>query len=312
MITLHFPMIGLLAALLAAPAAWAGDADQTVLLQSGDITVTTQDLQRDLSLLSDNRRQWALTSPEPLKELLREIYLGKRMLAEAERLGLEQTPPVQARLAAERRRILAEALGEHLQQQVAATDFTALAREHYAAHPDQFQIPEQFKVAHILKRASCDCERAAKRRQIEQVLARLQAGEDFAALAKTESDDTGSAAQGGDLGQWLKRDELVAPFADAMVKLEPGQLSGVVETQFGFHLIKLLERQPGRAQPFEEVQASLEQRLRDQYGKEQLKQRAASYQPGAEAKFNDPALDAFLRQANPVPSAPRATPPESK
>lgn len=295
MITLRFPMIGLLAALLATPAASAGGADEAVLLQAGDITVTAQDLQRDLLVLSDNRRQWALTSPEPLKELLREIYIGKRMLAEAERLGLEQTPLVQARLAAERRRILAEVLGEHLQKQAAAADFAALAREHYAAHPDQFQIPEQFKVAHILKRASCDCERAEKQRQIEQVLTRLQAGEEFAALAKTESDDISSASRGGDLGQWLKRDQLVTPFADAMVKLEPGQLSGVVETQFGFHVIKLLERQPARTQPFEEAQASLEQRLRGEYGKEQLKQRAESYQPGPEAKFNDPAVEAFLR-----------------
>ncbi|MDG4596942.1 MAG: peptidylprolyl isomerase [Candidatus Contendobacter sp.] len=296
MITPHFPMIGLLAALLATPAALASGADEAVLLQVGDITVTAQDLQRDLSLLSDNRRNRALSGPEPLKELLREIYVGKRMLAEAERLGLEQTPTVQARLAAERRRILAEALGKHLQQQVTPADFAALAREHYVAHPDQFLIPAQFKVAHILKRASCDCERAAKQRQIEQVQARLQAGEDFAALAKTESDDTASAAQGGDLGQWLKRDELVTPFADAMVKLEPGQLSGVVETQFGFHVIKLLERQPARQQSFEEVQPSIEQRLRENYGKDQLQQRAAtSYQPGAEAKFNDPAVEAFLR-----------------
>ncbi len=294
MTTLRFSMIGLLFVLLTAPVVWASDTASPVLLQAGDITVTTQDLQRDLLLLSDNRHKSVLSSPEQLKGFLREIYIGKRMIAEVEQLGLEQTPQVQARLAAEQRRILAEVLGEYLQQQAASTDFAALAREHYVARISQYQIPEQFKVAHILKRVSCGCERAEKQQQIEQVLSRLQAGEEFAALAKTESDDTGSATQGGDLGQWLKRDELATPFADAMVKLEPGQLSGVVETKFGFHIIKLLDRQPARQQSFEEVQPGIEQSLRENYGKDQLKQRAASYQHNMEAKFNDPAVETFL------------------
>lgn len=68
--------------------------------------------------------------------------------------------------------------------------------------------------------------------------ARLQAGEDFATLANTESDDTASAAKGGDLERWLKRTDVVAPFAEALAKLETGQVSDVVETQFGLHLIK--------------------------------------------------------------------------
>ena len=114
-------------------------------------------------------------------------------------------------------------MGEHIQEQIEQPDFAALAREDYAVRRDEFQSPEQFKAAHILKKVSCDCERDPQRQRIEQVLARLKAGEDFATLAKAESEDVGSAARGGDLGDWVKREEVAAPFADAMAKLDIGQ-----------------------------------------------------------------------------------------
>lgn len=275
----------------------ASTSEDPVLLTSGEISVTTQDLQRDLTLLAEARRNWVLSASENLKEFLQEIYTGKRMMAEAEQLGLDRTFLFQARLAAERRRLLAESLGEHLRQQIKETDFTALAREHYAAHPDQFQIPEQFRVAHILKHVSCDCEKPEKRQKIESILGKLKTGEDFSTLAKTESDDKESATQGGDLGKWMKKIDLVAPFADAMSKLEPGQLSEVIETQFGFHIIKLLERQPARVQPFEEARQALEERLKQDYAKTQLQQRVVKrYQPDKEVTFNEQALQSLLDQ----------------
>jgi parvulin-like peptidyl-prolyl isomerase len=121
----------------------------------------------------------------------------------------------------------------------------------------------------------------------------LQAGEDFAALAKAESEDTGSAEKGGDLGDWFKAEKMVAPFAEALARLNPGQVSDVVETQFGFHLIKLLDRQPARLQSFEEVQPGIEQRLRKTYVQEQLRKQADNYLPGADAKYDNSALEAF-------------------
>ncbi|KAB2921628.1 MAG: hypothetical protein F9K25_20185 [Candidatus Contendobacter sp.] len=295
MTTVRFFMIGMLFSLLAAPLAQAASGDERILLSAGGIVVTGQDLQQELLLLTGPERIQALATPDRLKNLLRQIYLGKRLTAEAERLGLDRTPLTQARLMAVRRQTLSEALREQAEERIEPPDITALAREHYATRRDEFQLPDQFRAAHILKKVRCDCERDPQRQRIEQLRARLQAGEDFAALAKTESEDTESAVQGGDLGGWVKREQLVAPFADAMVKLEPGQVSGVVETQYGFHLIKLLERQPARLQSFEEAQSGLEERLRKTYNQEQLRKQAASYMPGADAKFDDPALEAVLQ-----------------
>jgi peptidyl-prolyl cis-trans isomerase C len=295
MTTVRFSTIGMLFVLLSVPMARAADGNQRALLSSGDFTVTEQDLQQELLLLSYSERVQTLAGPDPLKKFLGQIYLGKRLAGEAERLGLEQKPVVSARLEAQRRWVLSQALREHLEEQIEPPDFAALAREYYATHRDEFQLPTQFKAAHILKKVRCDCERDEQRRWIEQLLARLQAGEDFAALAKSESEDTGSAAQGGDMGDPVRPEQVVPPFADALAKLDTGQLSGVVETEYGFHIIKLLERQSARQQSFEEVQQDLEQRLRMSYMKDQLYQRGQAYQPGPDARYDDSALEVLLR-----------------
>jgi parvulin-like peptidyl-prolyl isomerase len=285
---------GILFSLLVASAVWADGTDQQILLSAGDITVTTQDLRQQLLLLPEAERARVLAGPSAVKDFLRRIYQSKHMVVAAERLKLNDDPMVQARLVAQQRRILAEALREHTRKQIQPPDFAALARENYAVRRDEFQLPEQFKAAHILKKVQCDCEREEKRRALAQLRVRLQAGEDFAALAKTESDDTGSAAQGGDMGRWLKREDVVAPFVDALAKLETGQLSEVVETQYGFHLIKKLDYQPARLQSFDEVRESLEQRLRRSYVDDQLVERSGDYLPPADAKFDESALQSLL------------------
>ena len=279
---------GILFSMLAASAVGAEPADQSVLLSAGSIAVTRQDLQQELLLLTEVERAKVL-EPNEIKGFLRQIYQSKNMASAAERLGLNSDPVVRARQVIEQRRVLSEALRDHTRVQIGTPDFAALAREHYVVHRDEFQLPEQFKTAHILKKVQCDCERESQRQKIESLLTQLRAGGDFATLAKAESDDPGSAAQGGNLGQWMKREDLVAPFADAMAKLDIAQLSDIVETQFGFHIIKLLDRQPARLKSFEEVQNNLEQRLRQSYVQDQLKQRALDYLPPTDAKFDESA-----------------------
>lgn len=277
-----------------APVRAGGSENQQALLTAGETSVTLQDFQQQLLLMPETEKNRVLESTSSLKDFLRRVYQNKHMAITAEQLKLDQDPVIQARLAAERQRVLAEALREHTRKQIQLPDFAALAREHYAARRDEFQLPEQFKAAHIMKRVQCDCERDKQRQAIEQLRMRLQNGEDFAALARTESDDAGSAPKGGDLQRWLKREELVPPFVDALAKLAPGQLSEVVETKFGFHLIKKLDYQAAHLQTFDEARESLESRLRENYINEQLVGRAASYLPPVEVKFSEPALDKIV------------------
>ena len=111
MTTVRFSTIGMLFVLLAMPMAWAANEEQRILFSADGITVTEQDLQLELLLLSDSERSQTLAGPDPLKKFLRQIHLGKRLAAEAERLGLAQKPVVRARLTAQQRWVLSQALG---------------------------------------------------------------------------------------------------------------------------------------------------------------------------------------------------------
>jgi peptidyl-prolyl cis-trans isomerase D len=120
---------------------------------------------------------------------------------------------------------------------------------------ERYTTTERRQARHILIETGSD-EAAAKARA-EKLAAEAKAGADFAALATQNSDDPGSKGQGGDLG-WATRDSFVAPFADALFAMQPGQISDPVKTQFGYHIIKLEAVEPGAQRPFEDVRAELE------------------------------------------------------
>lgn len=112
--------------------------------------------------------------------------------------------------------------------------------KYYRRHLDRFEIHEQAKVSHILIKVPAEAEpalREQKRALAEKVLADAKAGKDFAQLARTNSDDTGSAAQGGSL-EYFRRGTMVEAFETAAFALRPGDISSIVETPFGFHIIR--------------------------------------------------------------------------
>jgi peptidyl-prolyl cis-trans isomerase C len=133
----------------------------------------------------------------------------------------------------------------------------------YAKNPDQFKQPERVRASHILIMVPKDADAAAKtaaRTKAADILKDVKAGKDFAALAKQHSQDPGSAQNGGDLG-FFQQGQMVGPFNEVAFKLAPGQVSDLVETEFGFHIIKVAEKQVARAIPLDEVRPRLEQYL---------------------------------------------------
>jgi peptidyl-prolyl cis-trans isomerase C len=138
----------------------------------------------------------------------------------------------------------------------------AEAKDFYAKNPDQFKAPETVRASHILIRVEPNADAATKaqaKAKIESVLKKAKAGEDFAKLAQQYSQD-GSAAQGGDLGPF-PREQMVPEFSNAAFALKPGQISDVVTTQFGYHIIKVTEHQQPRTIGFEEAAPRLKQFL---------------------------------------------------
>ena len=127
-------------------------------------------------------------------------------------------------------------------------------KDFYDKNPQQFQQPESWRASHILlmvPQDATDAQKKETRAKIDDVLKQVKAGGDFAELAKKFSQD-GSAQAGGDLN-YFPKGQMVKPFEDAVAALKVGDVSGVVETQFGFHVIKLTDVRPARTVPLTEV-----------------------------------------------------------
>lgn len=143
------------------------------------------------------------------------------------------------------------------------------ARSFYEQNPDQFKQPEMVRASHILARVEPDAGPEAKtqaRAKMEGVLEQLSAGADFAEMARKHSDD-GSAENGGDLN-YFGPGQMVPAFEKAAFELKGGQMSGIVETQFGYHIIKVTDRRPGRTVPFDEVKSQIGEYLQQQQQRE--------------------------------------------
>jgi len=128
--------------------------------------------------------------------------------------------------------------------------------EQKAKTPERFTQGEQRQVQHILLSVNNPKDDATAKAKAEEILKRAQGGEDFAKLAKEYSQDTGSAAQGGDLG-WAERKVWVAPFADAAFAMKVGEIRGPVKTQFGYHIIKLDGIRPATVKTFDQAKTEL-------------------------------------------------------
>jgi len=133
----------------------------------------------------------------------------------------------------------------------------------YKENPDRFKQGERVRASHILFAFPQNADAATKekvRAKAEGVLKEVKAGKDFAALAKEHSEDPGSAVNGGDLG-YFPQGQMVGPFNDAAFSLAAGAVSNLVETQFGYHIIKVVDKQAARTVPLDEVRAQVQQYL---------------------------------------------------
>lgn len=128
-------------------------------------------------------------------------------------------------------------------------------QRYYNQHQQQFQVPEQVRVRHILIQVPPNADAktvAAAQAKAEDILKQLHNGANFADLAKKYSDDPGSKTQGGELG-FIQHGATVPEFDRTAFSLQPGQTSGVIRTQFGFHILQVEEKQPAHVKPVDEV-----------------------------------------------------------
>jgi peptidyl-prolyl cis-trans isomerase D len=140
----------------------------------------------------------------------------------------------------------------------------AEVQQYYQQHLANYQVEAQVKVRHILIAVNAKETDAAAKAKAQSILDKLHNGGDFAKLAKENSDDPGSKSQGGELG-WIKHGVTVPEFDKAAFALQPGQISGLVRTKFGYHIIQTEEKQPAHTRPLDEVKADITATLTRQH-----------------------------------------------
>lgn len=235
------------------PAEPATESPSAAQLPDPVAVVNGQPITRDLFSIYAQQRQQRMgdiDSPEALQSLVDELVIQELLVQKAEEQNLAQNPEVAMQLELIRRNLLATAaLRSQLQEQTPTEE--AIKEAYQEMTVDQEQ---EYKASHILVETE---EKAS------EIIEKLNQDADFAELAREHSKDT-SAAQGGDLG-WFSPEVMVEPFSDAVTRLEKGEYTNQpVQTQFGWHVIRLEEVREATPPSIEEVRPQIIQRLQSQ------------------------------------------------
>jgi peptidyl-prolyl cis-trans isomerase D len=137
-------------------------------------------------------------------------------------------------------------------------------KQYYGQHVAEYRIPDRVKVAHVLFKTEGKTpdEISALEKTARDVLAQIKSGADFGEMARKYSEDS-SAANGGEIG-WIVRGQTVKEFENAAFAMKPGQVSDLIKTTYGFHIVKVFDKQTAHLQTFEEVKAQIKDQLERQ------------------------------------------------
>ena len=257
-------LVGLLGILLASSLS----AEENVLMFGGDIKVEPVDLD---ALLSDGpikAQKDVLNSKKQILQLLRQTFLIRALAEEYKKQGLDDNELLQAKLRRQQERMLyIERLKQIDDQPI--PDFEQAAREQYLGNPDAYTIPERADARHIListtDRLVDYHERDEALEIAKQVKAKLAAGERFEDLVPIYSEDPKSKDNQGTLGI-IKRTADAKPVVKAAFNLKkPGDISEIVESQFGFHIVKLIKKFPPLKQSYEQVKPGIIEKLTKEF-----------------------------------------------
>jgi parvulin-like peptidyl-prolyl isomerase len=217
-------------------------------------------------------QQAAIRDPEPLEETdvedayrdLLQDYGGRDSFYQRHELSLEQEPEVKDDI---RKRLLLKRKMDKIAAGV-PTPTSDEAHRYYEEHRDEFVVPETVHAAHIIKQVRPDQNPQPVEEEMRQILKKLRNNADFSEMARQHSD---CPDRGGDLG-FFPRGQMVEPFEEVVFKLEPGGVSDVFRTEFGWHIAKVFEKRESELRPFEYVDESIQERLREEATQSALEQ----------------------------------------
>jgi peptidyl-prolyl cis-trans isomerase C len=289
-----------------APATATASADP-VIITAGSLTVHQSEFEAALKTLPPEYQQ-VVSQPSGRRQFA-DDYLRMRLLAsEGTKAGLDNDPEVQNQLRLMRENLVATAQLKKIESGIVVSD-----ADIQKAYTDDAKTYEQVKAKHILiapkgspaaqagKKELTDAEAKAKADDLRKQIA---AGASFEDLAKKESDDVGSGARGGDLGAF-RHGDMVPEFEEAAFKAKPGEVTPVVKTQFGYHIIKVESHD---VTPLEQARPTIEKTLRQA----KLRQAMDSLRENAKPAYDDtyfappPAPAVSVAPQSAPPAAPKS------
>lgn len=246
-------------------------AQDDVLAKFGGKTITVSDYNKIIGYLDTEKQKVIEKNPQLKENVLRQLVQSMVLSELARKAGFDKRPDVQEQLKVFTDNFLAnEYLRKEVAAKVAVSDDDL--KSYYDTHQDEFKTPEMVRARHILikvdKSASEEDKKQAQKKA-EDILSKIKAGEDFAKLASEFSDDPGSKSKGGDLG-FFARGRMVKPFEDAVLALKVGEVSGIVESPFGYHIIKAEERKDAGVEPYDTAKDKIKQKLVQELTKSKL------------------------------------------
>jgi peptidyl-prolyl cis-trans isomerase C len=279
----------------------SGKAQGPAVLKINDWSYTTGDLEREIG--QELRRaprelQAFFASKDGQKQFLDRVVRRELLMQEAEKRKLGEQAEIAEQVANLRRELMIRAI---VQEEIGAkvkVDEKEV-QEYFAAHADEFS-GDTVQLRHIVVQTEGEA---------KELQARLAKNEPFEELAKKYSRDANSAPKGGDLG-FLGREQMLPDFARAAFALKTGEVSDVVRTPFGFHLIKLVNRKKGQPLAFEQVKAQLQRRLLDERQAQRFQAWVKELESGAKIARDESLLPVGKADApaTPAPAAPTEEP----
>ncbi len=169
---------------------------------------------------------------------------------------------------------LAILVADQAKLEATVTPTDAELQQFYTQNKEQYRVMERVKVRHILLKTSDKpaTEDAKMKAKGEDLLKQIKAGANFGDLAKKNSEDVGSAQKGGELPDWVSRGQTVPEFEQAAFSLKPGQTSDLIKTQYGYHIVQVLQHEDARLRPFEEVKGEIAAQIKKQRATNQMQQ----------------------------------------
>ena len=222
----------------------AGKKEGKVMAEVNGGSITTGDFERELKNLPEYLKAMADT-PQGRKEMLDTMVIRELILQQASKDGLDKGPEIEEKLQDLKKRLIVESfLKKKVETESNVSDEDL--KKFYEQNKDKFKTGEQIKASHILVKTE---------KEAKDILTQIKSGGNFEELAKKNSVDS-SSAKGGDLG-WFGKGSMVPAFEKAALALKEGQVSDVVKSDFGFHIIKLTGKRAAGIRPLEEVKEQI-------------------------------------------------------